>query len=56
MFSSSELQQLVDPELERRETALVNAHGLVVQPDFGPKVHRIELQADDLALPALPGP
>ena len=42
---------LVDAEVERGEAALVAAHGLVVEPDLGREVDRVEVQADDAALP-----
>ena len=43
--------QAVDAKLKRRKTALVNAHCLVVDPDFGQEVHRVKVQLDDLPFP-----
>ena len=37
------LESLVHAELERRETALVEAHRLIIEPDLGLEVDRVEV-------------
>ena len=45
------LDQLIYAKIERRESALVNTHRRVVQPDFGQVVDSIEMQTDNFAFP-----